>query len=149
MPKVSIIVPIYNVEEYLERCIESLINQNLKEIEIILIDDGSKDKSVEISKKYQQKYPEKIVFLEKENGAIEAVEVKNYDLKNHLNGLVKELKRQVSDRKLNLPDGSTQRIALVTKGRGYSKEFTDSVVETLQKNLFESYGGNIPVTVLG
>ena len=89
------------------------------------------------------------IVLEKENGAIEAVEVKNYDLKNHLNGLVKELKRQVSDRKLNLPDGSTQRIALVTKGRGYSKEFTDSVVETLQKNLFESYGGNIPVTVLG
>lgn len=42
-PKVSIIVPIYNVESYLDRCIQSLLNQTLKEIEIILVDDGSPD----------------------------------------------------------------------------------------------------------
>lgn len=44
-PKISIIVPIYNVERYLERCVQSLVNQTLKEIEIILIDDGSSDRS--------------------------------------------------------------------------------------------------------
>ena len=42
-PKISIIVPCYNVEKYLERCLLSLVNQSLKDIEIILIDDGSLD----------------------------------------------------------------------------------------------------------
>ena len=50
-PKVSIIVPIYNVEKYLERCIRSLINQTLKDIEIILVDDSSTDSSLEICNK--------------------------------------------------------------------------------------------------
>ena len=43
MPKVSIIVPVYNVEEYLERCLDSLVNQTLKDIEIIIVNDGSTD----------------------------------------------------------------------------------------------------------
>lgn len=43
IPKVSIIVPIYNVEKYLDRCMNSLVNQTLKDIEIIMVDDGSPD----------------------------------------------------------------------------------------------------------
>ena len=43
MPKVSIIVPVYNTSQYLEKCLSSLINQTLKDIEIICIDDGSED----------------------------------------------------------------------------------------------------------
>lgn len=50
-PKVSIIVPVYNVEKYLERCINSLTNQSLKDIEIILVDDSSTDSSLEICQK--------------------------------------------------------------------------------------------------
>ena len=42
-PKVSIIVPVYNVEKYLDRCMQSLLGQTLKELEIILVDDGSPD----------------------------------------------------------------------------------------------------------
>ena len=44
-PKISIIVPVYNVKNYLKRCVETLTHQTLKEIEIILVDDGSKDNS--------------------------------------------------------------------------------------------------------
>ena len=56
MYKVTVVVPVYNVEKYLIRCIESLINQTLKEIEIILVNDGSKDKSGKICEKYALKY---------------------------------------------------------------------------------------------
>ena len=49
--KVSIIVPIYNVEEYLVECLESLVNQTLREIEVIMVDDGSTDSSFKIAKK--------------------------------------------------------------------------------------------------
>ena len=52
MAKVSVIVPVYNCELYIERCLESLLNQTLQDIEIILVDDGSKDDSVTICKKY-------------------------------------------------------------------------------------------------
>lgn len=68
MVYVSIIVPVYGVEKYLRRCINSLINQTLKNIEIILIDDASPDKSYLIMKEYEKDYPEKIrcIYL-KEN----------------------------------------------------------------------------------
>lgn len=78
MPKVSIIVPIYNVEMYIGKCLETLVNQTLKDIEIILVNDGSKDGSAEIAKKYLKKYPEKIVYLEKENGGLS--DSRNYGL---------------------------------------------------------------------
>ena len=52
MIKVSVVVPIYNAEKYLKQCLDSIINQTLKEIEIILIDDGSTDGSADICKEY-------------------------------------------------------------------------------------------------
>lgn len=70
MPKVSIIVPVYNVEKYIEKCLESLVNQTLEDIEIIVVNDGSKDNSKEIVEKYLEKYPKKMVYLEKENGGL-------------------------------------------------------------------------------
>ena len=68
MPKVSVIVPFYNVEGYIEKCLETLVNQTLEDIEIILVNDGSKDRSIEIVNKFLEAYPEKLVYLEKENG---------------------------------------------------------------------------------
>ena len=50
--KVSIIIPIYNIEKYLSQCIESIINQTYKNLEIILVNDGSKDSSEFICKEY-------------------------------------------------------------------------------------------------
>ena len=54
--KVSVIVPVYNAECYLEKCLDSLINQTYKDIEIILVNDGSTDKSSKIIKEYVKKY---------------------------------------------------------------------------------------------
>lgn len=62
--KVSIIVPIYNTEKYLKRCIDSLVNQTLDSIEIILVNDNSPDNSLDIMKKYKKKYPDKIVLID-------------------------------------------------------------------------------------
>jgi len=76
MIKVSVIVPFYNVEQYIEKCLDTLVNQTLNEIEIILVNDGSKDRSIDIVKKYLESYPEKIVYLEKENGGLS--DARNY-----------------------------------------------------------------------
>ncbi len=70
MPKVSVIVPFYNVEKYIEKCLESLVTQTLEEIEIILVNDGSKDESCKIAKQFQEKHPEKIKYYEKNNGGL-------------------------------------------------------------------------------
>ncbi len=68
--KVSIIVPVYNVELYLEKCLLSLVNQTLQEIEILVVNDGSKDQSQKIIEKFQQKFSNKIFGFIKENGGL-------------------------------------------------------------------------------
>ena len=55
IPKISVIVPVYNVERYLDRCIQSILNQTLKELEIILVDDGSPDNCPALCDEYAQK----------------------------------------------------------------------------------------------
>lgn len=68
MPKVSVIVPVYNAEPYLRKCLDSLVNQTLKEIEILVVNDGSTDNSLSILEGYRSQYPEKIKVFSKENG---------------------------------------------------------------------------------
>ena len=65
--KITVIVPVYNVENYLNKCLDSLINQTYKNLEIIVINDGSTDNSGEICQEYAQK-DNRIVYIEKENG---------------------------------------------------------------------------------
>lgn len=66
---ISIIVPVYNVEKYIEKCIQSIINQTYKNLEIILVDDGSKDKSGLICDIYEKK-DNRIKVIHKENGGL-------------------------------------------------------------------------------
>lgn len=65
--KFSILVPVYNVEEYLVQCIESILRQTYTNYELILVDDGSKDRSGAICDKYAESNPEKIRVIHKEN----------------------------------------------------------------------------------
>jgi len=67
MPKVSIVIPVYNVEAYLRRCLDSVVNQTLREIEIICVDDGSTDGSVAILGEYAAKDPRIRVLRQPEN----------------------------------------------------------------------------------
>ena len=69
MVKVSIIVPVYNVEKYLSKCLESLINQTLKEIEIVCVNDGSGDNSLDILKNFAQK-DSRIKIIDKQNEGV-------------------------------------------------------------------------------
>lgn len=76
---ISIIVPIYNVEKYLKKCIESIINQTYKNIEIILVDDGSPDNCGIICDEYSQK-DKRIIVIHKENGGLSDARNKGIDI---------------------------------------------------------------------
>ncbi len=69
MPTISIIVPIYNVERYLDKCIQSILNQQYTQFELILVDDGSSDNCSSICDEYQ-KNDNRIIVIHKENGGI-------------------------------------------------------------------------------
>lgn len=77
MTKVSVIVPVYNVEPYIRKCIDCLVNQTLEDMEIILVDDGSTDKSANIIKRYVKRYPQ-VQYYKKENGGLS--DARNYGL---------------------------------------------------------------------
>ncbi len=76
--KVSVIVPVYNVEKYLEKCLDSLVNQTFKDYEIIIVNDGSLDNSEKIIKEYEKKY-NFIKVYKKKNGGLSSA--RNYGLK--------------------------------------------------------------------
>ena len=68
-PLISVIVPVYNVEKYLKKCIQSIINQTYKNLEIILVDDGSSDNSGKICDEFAQK-DNRIKVIHKTNGGL-------------------------------------------------------------------------------
>ena len=84
-PRISIVVPIYKVEQYLDKCVNSLINQTYKEIEIILVDDGSPDRCPEMCDKYAQE-DTRIKVIHKVNGGLS--DARNYGLKESLGDYV-------------------------------------------------------------
>lgn len=78
-PKVSIIIPVYNSEKYIDTCLKSVLNQNYKNIEIIIIDDGSKDNSFKIIQKYSNT-DKRIKYIYQENSG--PSEARNNGIKN-------------------------------------------------------------------
>lgn len=82
-PKVSVIVPVYNTERYVERAIVSLMEQTLDEVEFIIIDDGSSDNSVKIIRNVFANYPNRkdnIVFIQRENRGVAATRAEGISL---------------------------------------------------------------------
>lgn len=72
----SVIVPVYNVEKYLKKCLDSLVNQTFKSFEIVIVNDGSTDNSQSIIDKYKEKYPNIIKSYQKTNGGLS--DARNY-----------------------------------------------------------------------
>ena len=70
MKKISVIIPVYNTEKYLRKCFDSVINQNYPNMEMVIINDGSKDNSEKIINEYKNKYPEIISYYSKENTGV-------------------------------------------------------------------------------
>ena len=69
MKILTIAIPVYNTEKYIKRCVDSLlVNEIQNDIEVILVNDGSKDNSIKILNEYKEKYPKTIVVIDKENG---------------------------------------------------------------------------------
>lgn len=69
MPKISVIVPVYNTEKFLPKCLDSLVSQTYDDLEIILVDDCSSDNSLDILMSYQEKYPNKVKVISNKNNS--------------------------------------------------------------------------------
>ena len=68
----SVLIPVYNAEEYIDRCLNSVINQTEEDFEIVMVDDGSTDQSLQKCREWEKKYPDKIVVIHKDNsGSLE------------------------------------------------------------------------------
>lgn len=109
----SIIIPTYNMENYLNRCLDSLIVDNMDLLEVLVINDGSKDRSSEIAHEYEKKYPKTFHVIDKENGNygscinrglkeasgkyVKILDADDYYNSNELNLFIKELKNCNSD----------------------------------------------------
>ncbi len=74
--KFSVLIPVYNVENYLQQCLDSVINQSFNDFEVIIVDDGSTDNSPSLCDAFEKKYPNKVTVIHKENqGLISARQI--------------------------------------------------------------------------
>ena len=82
MPKISVIIPVYNTEKYIEKCLESLAKQTMQDFEVIIVNDGSTDNSKKVIKDYMKNSNLDIRYLEKENGGLASA--RNYGVERAL-----------------------------------------------------------------
>ena len=69
MPKISVIIPVYNVEKYITQCLESLVNQTMNDLEFVCVNDGSTDNSLNILKNYAEKDSRFVIINQTNQGA--------------------------------------------------------------------------------
>lgn len=78
MAEVSIIIPVYNVAKYLHRCLDSIVNQTFKDIEIVIVDDGSTDESLRVCEEYKY-IDNRILLIHKDNGGLSSARNKGLE----------------------------------------------------------------------
>ncbi|SDA42583.1 Glycosyltransferase involved in cell wall bisynthesis [Dialister histaminiformans] len=156
MPKVSVIVPVYNVAAYLDKCIESLCNQTIEDIEIILVDDGSKDESGVMCDEYA-KMDARIKVIHKSNGGLSDARNAGLDIcQGEYIGFVdsddcveKEMYEVLYDRAIKFnADVSGCMLNYIYNDKviaGDGKNFTSNDKICIIKFIFEGYGGQISV----
>lgn len=135
--KVSIVVPCYKVEEYLPRCLDSLVNQTFKDLEIICVNDGSPDNCIKILKEYKKQYKDKIVIIDKQNegvwkARIDGVKIANGDYIGFIDSddyvdsyFVEKIYNNAIKKKADISVCGYDRIDLET-GKRYSREMCKS-----------------------
>ena len=164
MVKISVIVPVFNAEQYLSKCLGSILNQTYTNIEVIVINDGSKDASQEIINKYKEEYPEKINCFETENNGVAQarnlgiekavgdyfifVDADDYielDLIEKLSKIVEKEKIDIVKYKLNYINNNSKEICdgpvfdKVSGEEAFSKLcFTDKMIDTPCLYLFNT-----------
>ena len=67
---ISVIIPVYNLQDYIGNCLRTLVNQTYADIEILVVNDGSTDGSGRICDEYKKKYPENVLVIHKKNGGL-------------------------------------------------------------------------------
>ena len=151
MIKVSVIIPVYNVEKYLKECLDSVVNQTLKDIEIILVDDGSTDSSFSICKEYEQNDSRIKVLTQKNQGAgiarNFAIDEANGEFVMFLdsddyypaNDILEVLYNKAKENNVLVVGGSFSQIADGVVSSSYKKSFSGYTFEEEKLVKYEDY----------
>lgn len=134
MKKVSIIIPMYNVEKYLPKCLDSIVGQTYKNLEIICVDDGSPDNSAEIVRSYSEK-DNRIILVRKENGGLSSA--RNEGLK-HATGdytVFVDSDDWIDVETIQTAIDATENDGVEMVMWGYVREYTNNSIE---KRIFDS-----------
>ena len=137
MIKYSFIVPVYNTEKYLKKCLDSLVNQTYKDFEIIVVNDGSTDKSSNIISKYQKKY-KNIIVIDKENEGLSMARNRGVQKSSGKYIIFVDSDDYVSNKLLEevdkkIDDSDILRFQIATEDEEYTKinEYHEEVFESM------------------
>ena len=138
LPKISVIIPVYNMEKYLNECLDSVINQTLKDIEIICINDGSTDNSLKILKEYEKK-DKRIKILTQKNSGVAIARNRGIDFsKGEFIGFLDSDDMYMNKSSLeNLYYSAVNNNVLISGGNS-NKYYNDKLIEKLEP--FEKEG---------
>jgi len=149
---ISVIVPVYGVEEYLDRCVQSILNQSYKDYELILVDDGSPDRCPEICDKYAERYDHVRVIHKKNGGLSDArnagvaqakgdyvtfVDSDDYVAENYLQTLVGLKEKYQADMSV-VGHQKFYKTVYLEKGKKETKEHAYSGMEALKNMLYQN-----------
>ncbi|WP_148123986.1 glycosyltransferase family 2 protein, partial [Campylobacter jejuni] len=145
---VSIIIPIYNVEKYLDECLKSVINQTYKNLDIILVDDGSTDNSLNIAKEYAKK-DERIFLIIKENGGLSSA--RNAGLEFIKDTKLREFFENedniVSYKSTNAFKNNTKELAKEEINKNFTK-LSKNIIQTKLKNINDFIIQDLPNNII-